>query len=93
MPLNLHQACQQRLVDVLGKVLSMVTTSHGTFLERRSFYADLYAAEDVIPTTPSLKTRLTEYVDEFPVVEFIDSTLALELIERDQHLPDVNRSS
>jgi hypothetical protein len=86
MPLNLHPRCKQRLVEILAHGLPAITTKNGMFLERSSSFELLSEAEGILPTTGELRNTLMEYVDDFPVTDFIRDTLSLELYERDQYL-------
>jgi hypothetical protein len=88
MPLDLHRAGRQRLVEALAEGLPKVTTAHGMFLEHSSCFEGLLPAEEVMPTGGKLKARMVAYVDDFPVMDFIMGTLALELRERDKCLND-----
>ena len=88
MPLNLHRDCRQQLVEALAEGLPIVTTKNGMFVDRRSVFEGLFAAEKVIPTRGELKSRLVAYVDDFPVIDFISGVLAVALRERDKYLTD-----
>ena len=88
MPLNLHPDCKKRLIDTLAEGLSIITVENGMFVEHMSRIVGLYKADEVIPKTGHLGNRLVDYVNYFPVIDFVSETLAAELRERDKYLRD-----
>jgi hypothetical protein len=88
MPLNLHAGCRKRLVETLTAGLPAVWTNNGMFLDRGSLIVGVFQAEEVLPKAGALRERLISYVDDFPIIEFVSETLAVELWERDEYLSD-----
>jgi hypothetical protein len=57
------------------------------FIDRLST-AHLMMADFILPQTGGLHDRLVEYLDEFPLSEFVLDTLGQELWELDQYISD-----
>jgi hypothetical protein len=95
MPLNLHADCKARLLEVLTGALPVIETMHGMFLDRRSV-ARFILADMVLPQSGKLHDRLVDYIDEFPLTDFVTETLGEELWYLDKYLgdsPTVNLSA
>jgi hypothetical protein len=68
---------------------------HGMFLDRRSV-ARFILADMVLPQSGKLHDRLVDYIDEFPLTDFVTETLGEELWYLDKYLgdsPTVNLSA
>jgi hypothetical protein len=87
MPLDLHANCRQRLNDAVANALLELQAKNGMFIERSSS-TPLILADFILPQSGKLRNRLIEYIDEFPLTEFIVETLGLELWELDRYLSD-----
>jgi hypothetical protein len=87
MSLDIHPNCRTRLAAALAEALPSIQATNGMFIERRSL-AKIIAAEFILPRTGKLHDRLVEYLDEFPLTDFISDTLGQELYELDRYLAD-----
>jgi len=87
MPLNIHAKCRKRLHETIAQALPSIEAKNGMFIERRST-AKLVEADLVLPQTGKLRNRLVEYIDEFPLTDFVTETIGQELFELNRHLPD-----
>ena len=87
MPLNLHADCRARLDESVAKGLTSVKAKNGMFIERMSTLG-LAVADFVLPQNGRLHDRLLEYIDSFPLSDFITETIGQELWEINRYLPD-----
>jgi hypothetical protein len=87
MPLDLHANCRERLNKLVASALMDMRAKNGMFIERLSC-AKLILADFALPQTGKLRDRLVEYIDEFPLAEFVIETIGQELWELDKYLPD-----
>lgn len=85
MPLSLHPDCKKRLVEVVAEGLPIIIAKNGMFIDRMSYLMGLYKADDVIPLNCKLAKQLIEYVNEYPVLDFISETLSIELQDLDKY--------
>jgi hypothetical protein len=87
LPLNIHPKCRERLDESLPTALAWIKAQNGMFIDRLST-AHLMMADFILPQTGGLHDRLVEYLDEFPLSEFVLDTLGQELWELDQYISD-----
>jgi hypothetical protein len=83
MALPLHKDCRARILDVLTDGIGTAVVRKGMFLEYHSLGAAIQA-DAALPKTGSLPALLEKYVGEYPLLNFISSILATELIELDK---------
>jgi hypothetical protein len=84
MPLQLHEQCKVRLVEVLTKALAEVQAENGMFIDR-STAGVIVAGDAILPRTGKLHEKLLSYIDDFPLTEFVIQTLGRELWELDRY--------
>lgn len=87
MPLNIHKDCRARLHELLTKALPTLKAENGMFIDRMSALG-VAVADMSLPRTGILRDQLVEYIDEFPLVEFVLATLGKELWELDKFVSD-----
>lgn len=85
MTLDLHPDCKKRLIEVITKGLSFIIADHGMFIDRKSYFIGLFQADEVVPKNGKLAKQLAEYVDEFPIMDFVSDTLTVELRDLDKY--------
>lgn len=85
MPLELHPNCRNRLIEAVAEGLPTIKVNNGMFLDRMSLLFGLFKAEEVIPERGPVRNRLIEYVNDYPVTDFIGERLRTELRERDAY--------
>lgn len=89
MPIELHEECKARIIDLLREGLPKVAAKNGMFIERASTLG-LAVADLALPQTGKLRDRLIDYVGEFPFANFVTETLGLELWELDKYQSEVD---
>ena len=87
MPLNLHADCKSRLLKVLTEALPTIQVKHGMFIDRLSAVR-LVSGDSVLPQKGKLHDQLIDYIDEFPLTDFVLETLRIELWELDRFASD-----
>jgi hypothetical protein len=87
MPLELHAQAKRRLKELVADGLRSVHAKNGMFIERSSVL-NLIVADLALPQTGKLHDRLIQYIDEFPLTDFVTETIGQELYEIQKYLPD-----
>lgn len=85
MPLDLHKDCRARLQAGLEEALPKLFVNNNMFVDRTA--PPFVALEAILPR--KVRELLSDYVDDWPVTEFVLDLLAQELYERDQYESDV----
>lgn len=94
MVLELHQACIDRLKEILKETLPKVELSHGKFLKQPTMLG-LFSGDDALPKVGAVREALKGYIDEYPFYDFIYQKLSSEVyelsdyIEEDRKLSDI----
>jgi len=68
--------------------LKQVTVKNGMFIDRSASLA-LAVADFHLPKNSPVRRQLEEFVDEYPLLEFVTDTLSRELRDLDKYLADV----
>jgi hypothetical protein len=84
MPIDLRNGQKERLLRSLIDALPHIKADHGMFINRKSALI-LAICDSVLPSEGKLHERLVDYVDEFPVTNFVLDTVGWELWELDQY--------
>lgn len=87
MALSLHPKCIAQLKSSLAAALGNMQVKNRMFLERTSL-GPLIEAESALPTSGKVRERLDALVSETPLFDFVQGTLARELIEGQTYSSD-----
>jgi len=83
-------AAKERITTLLAKALPEISAEKGMFLDWRAVFIALWQAEHALPQNGKLHNLLVNIIDEFPLIEFVRSTLATELYDLDKYRSDVD---
>jgi hypothetical protein len=85
--IQLHPDCRARLIETIADAIPSLVARHGMFINYPSS-TKLAAANNVIPTSGTVREQLTTYINETPVSTFIVDQLQSELLQLNQFQPD-----
>lgn len=88
MPLGLNKKCKDQLAVALTQALPEILVEHGMFVDRRSCALAVMKADSVLPGKGVLRERLVEYIDDFPMIEFVYGALQVALSDADTYLAE-----
>jgi hypothetical protein len=88
MPIKLRNEWLEKIRPSLVAGIKEIRVKHGMFLDRGP-NVSLVVADYHIPKASPVKKELENFVDEFPLVDFVIETLGRELYDRDQYVKDV----
>jgi hypothetical protein len=78
--IDLHPNAKARIAEIVAGALPLMDVDHGKFIRRASEgVALLVMADQALPQRGPIHDTLLAYVDDYPLVEFILDTLAIEL--------------
>ncbi len=78
--IDLHPNAKARIAEIVARALPLIEMDHGKFLRRASGGVMLLLmADEALPQRGPIHDALLAYVDDYPLVEFILDTLAIEL--------------
>jgi hypothetical protein len=82
MAIELHPDCKTRVVDLLAQALPKIDIAHGRFVSRSTEgVLRLLIANRALPQKGSVHNSLLSYIDENPLLDFVNDTLIDELRE------------
>lgn len=84
MALAIHPNARKQLLKTLRDVLPRIEVRNQMFIHRPSAI-ELISADFSLPRTGKLHDALTEYIDDFPFLEFVLDTIGKELYEIDRY--------
>ncbi|MCA6112043.1 HEPN domain-containing protein [Bradyrhizobium cenepequi] len=80
MALDLHPNAKARITEIVAGALPLIDVDHGKYISRASEGVLLIVMADrALPQRGPIHDALLAYVDDYPLVEFILDTLAIEL--------------
>ena len=84
MSLELHQNCQNRLVESLADQLQDVRINNGVSLEIGSMMR-LLDSEKILPQTGPQKDALNKYIGDTPLFDFVFETISRDMYENGKY--------
>lgn len=87
MAINLHDQAKAAIKSSLAENLKHIHVKHGMLLQHISVFFAAYKANECLPTGKMYDT-LVDYVDDFPLIEFVTEILRRELNENLPYKPD-----
>jgi hypothetical protein len=80
MPIDLHPDCKARVIELLTQALPKIDVTHGKFIKRSTEgILRLIVANQALPQKGPVHDSLLAYIDENPLLDFINDTLTDEL--------------
>lgn len=83
MPLNLHQGCMKRLVDILAEALPDLPV-HSRMFVLTETPSPLTALDAAIPDAGGTRSKLVGMIDEYPAAEFVSDWVGRRLKETEE---------
>ena len=88
MPLALHKVCTAKLVETLTNGLQNLRVKNGILLDDLSTAVAVFFAERALPATGRIREQMIEYVDHYPLMNFVKDQLSVKLQETQEYISE-----
>lgn len=87
MAINLHEQAKETIRASLAENLKYVRVKHGMLIQHFTVFMAAFDANKALPNGKILD-NLIDYIDEFPIIEFVTELLRRELNENEKYIKD-----
>ena len=80
------------MVERLANGLVHVGVTHGKYLEHITVFLSVFEADQALPSNGKLRDRLVDYIDDYPLIEFVLESLRRELADTKEYVSESSKA-